>query len=116
MVTQDQEACWTQARWRPYLAMQYIAVCLFDFIVAPILWIMAQHFLLGFEAKMITAWQPLTLQGAGLYHMAMGAILGAAAWGRSKEKIAGLQAQLPNTDYESPSSGPRVNPESRFKD
>jgi hypothetical protein len=32
---------------------------------------------------------PLTLQGAGLYHIAMGAVLGLAAYGRSQEKIAG---------------------------
>jgi hypothetical protein len=37
----------------------------------------------------ITQWQPLTLQGAGLYHMAMGAVLGLAAFGRTQEKIAG---------------------------
>ena len=34
-------------------------------------------------------WQPLTLQGAGLYHIAMGAVLGIAAYGRTKEKVAG---------------------------
>jgi hypothetical protein len=32
-------------------------------------------------------WNPLTLQGAGLFHMAMGAVLGITAYGRSKEKI-----------------------------
>jgi hypothetical protein len=34
-------------------------------------------------------WQPLTLQGAGLFHIAMGAVLGIAAMGRTQEKIAG---------------------------
>jgi hypothetical protein len=34
-------------------------------------------------------WQPLTLQGAGLFHIAMGAVLGLAAMGRTQEKIAG---------------------------
>jgi hypothetical protein len=34
-------------------------------------------------------WNPITLQGAGLFHMAMGAILGIAAFGRTQEKIAG---------------------------
>ena len=32
---------------------------------------------------------PLTLQGAGLFHIAMGAVLGIAAFGRTQEKIAG---------------------------
>jgi hypothetical protein len=30
----------------------------------------------------------LTLQGAGLFHMAMGAILGIAVYGRTQEKMA----------------------------
>lgn len=36
-----------------------------------------------------TQWSPLTLQGAGLFHMAMGAIIGVAAFGRTQEKLAG---------------------------
>jgi murein DD-endopeptidase MepM/ murein hydrolase activator NlpD len=31
----------------------------------------------------------LTLQGAGLFHIAMGAVLGLAAYGRTQEKLAG---------------------------
>jgi len=31
----------------------------------------------------------MTLQGAGLFHMAMGAVLGLAAWGRTQEKLSG---------------------------
>jgi hypothetical protein len=34
-------------------------------------------------------WQPITLQGAGLFHISMGAVLGIAAYGRTKEKIEG---------------------------
>jgi hypothetical protein len=34
-----------------------------------------------------TQWSPITLQGAGLFHMAMGAILGIAAYGRTQEKL-----------------------------
>ena len=34
-------------------------------------------------------WQPISLQGAGLFHIAMGAVLGIAAYGRTKEKIEG---------------------------
>jgi len=32
---------------------------------------------------------PITLQGAGLFHLAMGAILGIAAYGRTQEKLGG---------------------------
>jgi hypothetical protein len=38
--------------------------------------------------QVTSQWQPLTLQGAGLYHIAMGAVLGIAAYGRTQEKIA----------------------------
>ena len=34
-------------------------------------------------------WQPLTLQGAGLFHVAMGAIIGVSAYGRTQEKLGG---------------------------
>jgi hypothetical protein len=34
-----------------------------------------------------TQWNPLTLQGAGFFHIAMGAVLGISAYGRTQEKI-----------------------------
>ena len=40
----------------------------------------------------ITQWDPLTLRGAGLFHIAMGAVLGIAAFGRTQEKLAGTAA------------------------
>ena len=40
----------------------------------------------------ITQWDPLTLKGAGLFHIAMGAVLGIAAFGRTQEKLAGTAA------------------------
>jgi hypothetical protein len=32
-------------------------------------------------------WKPLTLEGSGLFHVAMGAVLGVTAWTRGQEKI-----------------------------
>ena len=58
--------------------------CVTDFIVFPVAWNLLQAFL----GQTITQWSPLTLQGAGLYHMAMGAVVGVTAWQRSREKIA----------------------------
>jgi hypothetical protein len=34
-------------------------------------------------------WMPLTLQGAGFFHIAMGAVLGITAFGRTMEKRDG---------------------------
>lgn len=77
-------AHWFDQSWRPSLAYSYTLICVFDFIAAPILWALVQVM----QQTHVTQWNPLTLQGAGLYHLAMGAILGVSAYGRSKEKLA----------------------------
>jgi hypothetical protein len=64
----------------------YMGICAFDFVIFPILWNLAQATYL--KNIIFTQWQPLTLQGAGFFHIAMGAVLGLSAYGRSKEKIA----------------------------
>ncbi len=77
---------WMNAKWRPAMGWMYMAVCMADFVAFPILWSLVQ--VLG-DGKVETQWSPITLQGAGLFHMAMGAILGIAAYGRTQEKMAG---------------------------
>jgi hypothetical protein len=66
----------------------YMATCIFDFIIAPILWSLVQ--VIG-SGKVDMQWQPITLQGAGLFHLAMGAVLGIAAYGRTKEKTTAME-------------------------
>jgi hypothetical protein len=69
-----------------------------------------------------TQWQPITLQGAGLFHMAMGAIIGVAAFGRTQEKLAGVNSpgmnsgygNNPSSGFGNPSSGYGNNPSSGF--
>lgn len=78
-------------KWRPMMGWTYMATCIFDFIVAPILWAVVQFWETEAANDAFRQWQPLTLMGAGLYHMAMGAVLGIAAYGRTKEKIDGKQ-------------------------
>ena len=63
-----------------------MSTCFADFILFPVLWSLLQALNHG---QVTSQWQPLTLQGAGLYHIAMGAVLGIAAYGRTKEKVAG---------------------------
>lgn len=72
--------------WRPAMGWMYMLVCIFDFIIFPAAWSWYQGYLN--EAATLTQWQPLTLQGAGLFHMAMGAIVGISAWNRTVEKLA----------------------------
>lgn len=76
---------WMNSKWRPAMGWIYMATCTADFILFPVLWSLLQAML----KQPVTQWQPLTLQGAGLYHIAMGAVLGIAAMGRTQEKIAG---------------------------
>jgi hypothetical protein len=74
------------SKWRPACGWMYIVVCLFDFMIAPILWSITQAV---FHGGVNVQWQPLTLQGAGLFHVAMGAIIGVSAYGRTQEKLGG---------------------------
>jgi len=85
-MTNKQKEDWMNAKWRPMMGWTYMITCIFDFVVAPILWSLTQSL---FHGSVQTQWQPLTLQGAGLYHIAMGAVLGIAAYGRTQEKLGG---------------------------
>jgi len=77
---------WINKKWRPAMGWIYMLTCTMDFIIFPILWSLLQSLSKG---SVTSQWQPLTLQGAGLYHIAMGAVLGIAAYGRTKEKVEG---------------------------
>ncbi len=77
---------WMNAKWRPMMGWMYMIVCIADFVLFPILWSLVQ--VVG-DGKVESQWMPITLQGAGLFHIAMGAILGIAAYGRTQEKMAG---------------------------
>jgi hypothetical protein len=89
-----------------------MAVCSADFIIFPVLWSVVQV-IGGGEVR--TQWQPITLQGAGLFHIAMGAVLGIAAYGRTQEKMNGSNnggLQLPSnvgTTYIPPSATTTAN-------
>ena len=77
---------WMNSKWRPAMGWMYMMVCVADFVFFPVLWSLVQV-IAGGEVK--SQWSPITLQGAGLFHMAMGAILGIAAYGRTQEKLNG---------------------------
>ena len=76
---------WMNNKWRPMMGWIYMGTCVCDFVLFPVLWSLLQASL----GHPVTQWNPLTLQGAGLYHLAMGAVLGLAAWGRTQEKLNG---------------------------
>lgn len=77
---------WINKKWRPVMGWMYMVVCMCDFVIFPVLWSLLQAMSKG---SVTMQWQPITLQGAGLFHISMGAVLGIAAYGRTKEKIEG---------------------------
>jgi Na+/H+-dicarboxylate symporter len=84
---------WLQKYWRPMMSIVYMVIILFDFIVFPIFWSIVQVY--GSAGVVSLQWSPLTLLSGGIFHAAMGAVLGVAAWTRGNEKIQRLK-----TEYE----------------
>lgn len=93
---------WMKEKWRPMMGWMYMATCISDFIVFPVLWSILQAIQGG---QVTSQWNPLTLQGAGLFHLAMGAVLGVAAWSRGQEKISGVASPMPMSSNTYASSG-----------
>ena len=95
---------WMNSKWRPMMGWMYMMVCLCDFVVFPVLWSLLHAVL---HTANMAQWNPLTLQGAGLFHIAMGAVLGIAAFGRTQEKLGGANnggANLPSSGFTAPSA------------
>jgi hypothetical protein len=88
---------WMNSKWRPMMGWMYMLVCTMDMVVFPVLWSLLQTT----TGTQITQWNPLTLQGAGLFHIAMGAVLGIAAFGRTQEKLGGAN----NGGIQTPTTG-----------
>lgn len=88
----NENESWMNRKWRPAMGWTYMVICILDFAIFPIAWSILQAYA---EGQVTSQWDPLTLKGAGLFHMAMGAILGIAAWTRGQEKIAGVAGQVP---------------------
>jgi len=108
---------WLTRNWRPAMAWQYFTVCLFDFIVGPIFHTVVQ----AEYHQTITQWNPLSLQGGGLYHLAMAAIIGVYSYGRTLERInlanKGIisggpdMSGLRNTNVQMPGMNPYLIPD-----
>lgn len=90
LVKKPKQEDWINKKWRPMMAVMYMIVCIFDFIIFPVGFTIVQFWETQAANDAFRQWQPLTLIGAGLFHMAMGAVLGITAWSRGQEKIAGV--------------------------
>ena len=86
-MSNNQKSDWIDTKWRPVMGWVYIGICSFDFLIAPILWSILQA---TYNGSVTTQWDPITLRGAGLFHLAMGAVLGITSYGRTREKMANI--------------------------
>lgn len=86
---------WMTKKWRPMMAMMYMFCCLADFFIFPIMFTVVQFWETQAANDAFRQWVPITLQGGGLFHVAMGAVLGVSAYGRTQEKLNGAAAGAP---------------------
>ena len=77
-------------KWRPAIGWLYFICVLFDFVLAPIGYSITQTIM----GQPLTQWEPLTLKGAGLFHISMLTIVGVTAYGRTKEKLKGIAGDI----------------------
>ena len=78
------------SKWRPYMGWTYIAICLMDFIIGPACY----AWLAWYTKNGFGEWAPLTLGGGGVFHLAMGTVLGVTSWTRGQEKIARMDREM----------------------
>ena len=97
------EEDWMTKKWRPMMAVMYMTACIFDFVLFPIMFTAVQFWETAVQNDAFRQWAPITLQGGGLFHVAMGAVLGVSAWSRGQEKMAGA-AGGSNSPTQLPSS------------
>ena len=79
------EEPWYVQLWRPITAWVYLGICVFDFVLGPFFYAWFAWYTKDF-AK-FGEWQPLTLNGGGVFHISMGAILGVSSWSRGQENL-----------------------------
>ena len=107
---------WMTKKWRPMMAIMYMFCCLADFFIFPIMFTVVQFWETQVANDAFRQWVPITLQGGGLFHVAMGAVLGVSAYGRTQEKLNGATAgatALPTSGVPTPtlsSATPAVQP------
>jgi hypothetical protein len=83
---------WFHDSWRPALAWLYGFICAFDFVFGPLVYFWVQQFETSAANDAYREWKPLTLQGGGIFHLSMCAVLGVSAYGRTQEKMGVIES------------------------
>ena len=105
-VEKKKDEDWMTKKWRPMMAIMYMTCCLMDFAIFPIMFTIVQFWETAVQNDAFRQWVPITLQGGGLFHVAMGAVLGVSAYGRTQEKVAGaanVSTSFPTSGVPTPS-------------
>lgn len=102
---------WMTKKWRPMMAIMYMICCLADFAIFPVMFTIVQFWETQAANDAFRQWVPITLQGGGLFHVAMGAVLGVSAFGRTQEKIAGAAGGVPTPTLSPNSPSPMPGPQ-----
>lgn len=84
---------WMTTKWRPMMAVTYMMINIFDFILFPVMFTIVQFWETQAANDAFRQWQPLSLQGGGFIHLAFGAILGISAWTRGQEKVEAVKSK-----------------------
>lgn len=82
----EEKKSWIKEYWRPAIAWQYALVCLFDFMIAPLLTMVLPK-ILGIPYM---PWVPITLREGSFYHVSMMAVVGVSSASRGLEKIQSI--------------------------
>ena len=78
-------------QWHLFAAWLYLTIIAFDFLIAPI----TNVVILAYFKYPIIAWAPITLQGGGIFHISMLAVIGVATWGQSRQMVEQIR-NMPN--------------------
>lgn len=100
------EKSWIAKNWRALAAIAYLLICLFDFVIMPLIVFFA-HDSFSEMAKNIAGlppevqrvaldriwgpWTPLTLQCNGIFHISFGSLISTMAWKHSSEVVESMR-------------------------
>ncbi len=124
MPDQVHKETWFVKYWRPAAAWIYLSICVFDFVIMPAYHLRSQGNLdhvyelslrlrpedqlqAVIQLSRKTAWEPLTLNESGMFHISFAAILGVAAWTRGRVQQARVESGSGDGGEDDPQPPPR---------
>lgn len=78
-----QNETWVNQKWRPMMGWAYMGICIYDFVLAPTI----NYIFFAVTGMPFVPWTSLTMASGGLFHIAMGAVVGITSWQRGIEKL-----------------------------